>query len=199
MTAMTFAIGGISFWMPTYIHEFRGQSSLERVNVVFGVITVATGLVATLLGGYLGDLLRSRVKGAYFVVSGAGMLLAFPMVLLMIFAPFPWAWLFVVLAEFFLFLNTGPSNTILANVTHPCIRSSAYAVNILVIHALGDAVSPPLIGWITGLTRSEAHPEGNMNAGFAVVAVMILVGGVLWVWGAQYLDRDTALAPTRVG
>jgi MFS transporter, Spinster family, sphingosine-1-phosphate transporter len=199
MTAMTFAVGGISFWMPTYIHEFRGQPDLQRVNMVFGIITVATGLTATLLGGYLSDVLRPRVRGAYFVVSGVSMLAAFPMILLMIAAPFPWAWVFVVFAEFCLFLNTGPTNTILANVTHPCIRSSAFALNILIIHALGDAVSPPLIGWLTGLTSSASHPTGNMNVGFAAVAVAILVGGVLWLWGARYLERDTELAPTRIG
>jgi hypothetical protein len=27
---------------------------------------------------------------------------------------------------------------------------------------------------------------------------MILVGGVLWLWGARYLAEDTSLAPTRV-
>jgi MFS family permease len=198
MTALTFAIGGMSFWMPTYISEFRGQPDLERVNVIFGAITVGTGITGTLAGGYLGDLLRPRIKGAYFTVSGLSMLLAFPMVLLMIWAPFPWAWGFVVAAEFCLFLNTGPSNTILANVTHPCIRSSAFALNILVIHALGDAVSPPLIGWITGLTRSSAHPGGNMNVGFAFVALAMLVGGVLWLWGSRYLERDTELAPNRI-
>src|SRR5262249_10996094 len=55
MTAMTFAIGGMSFWMPTYIHEFRGQPNLDQVNMIFGAITVVTGLSATLFGGYLAD------------------------------------------------------------------------------------------------------------------------------------------------
>jgi hypothetical protein len=27
--------------------------------------------------------------------------------------------------------------------------------------------------------------------------VMVLVGGVLWLCGVRYLERDTALAPTR--
>ena len=74
------------------------------------------------------------------------MLIAFPMTLLMIWSPFPWAWLFIFLTVFFLFFNAGPTNTILANVIHPSMRGSAYALNIFVIHALGDAISPPLIG-----------------------------------------------------
>jgi MFS family permease len=199
MTAMTFAIGGISFWMPTYVHEFRGQPDFERVNTVFGGITVVTGLSATLAGGYLGDRLRARWSGSYFTVSGIGMLIGFPVLLLVLVTPFPWAWGLIAIAEFCVFLNTGPTNTILANVTHPSVRAAAFALTIFVIHALGDAISPPLIGWISGLARSAEHPSGNMNVGFVVVALTMLAAGVFWLLGAKYLQRDTELAPTRLG
>ena len=191
MAALTFAIGGISHWMPTYIYEFRfqKQGDLGRINFTFGLITVVTGITATLAGGYAGDFLRTRVRGAYFVVSSAGLFAAFPFFLCMLFVPFPWAWAFIFLAEFFLFFNTGPANTALANVTHPAIRSTAFAVNIFFIHALGDAISPPIIGALTD------HFDGNMNVGFAAVGLMILAGGVFWAMGAKHLDRDTAAAP----
>jgi hypothetical protein len=99
---------------------------------------------------------------------------------------------------FFLFFNTGPTNTILANVTHPSMRSTAFALTIFIIHAFGDAISPPIIGAVTGWTAGPAHPRGNMNAGFLLVSFAILVGGVCWLWGARYLERDTALAPRRL-
>jgi hypothetical protein len=34
--------------------------------------------------------------------------------------------------------------------------------------------------------------------GFAVVAAFLAVGGLLWLWGGQYLDRDTEIAPQRL-
>ena len=55
----------------------------------------------------------------------------------------------IFLAEFFLFLNTGPLNTVILNVTKPAIRAMAFAVNIFFIHALGDAVSPSILGWLS--------------------------------------------------
>ena len=193
MAALTFAIGGISHWMPTYINEFRKGGDLASVNMIFGAITVATGISATLLGGIIGDALRGRVRGAYFVVSGAGLLVAFPFFLCMLVVPFPWAWIFVFLAEFCLFFNTGPSNTALANVSHPSIRATAFAFNILIIHALGDAISPPIIG---ALTDRYNH---NMNVGFAAVGAMMLAGAALWFVAARYLDRDTAAASNQRG
>lgn len=199
MTAFTFAIGGISFWMPTYLHEHRGQADLGHVNLLFGGITVVAGLTATLFGGWLGDRLRARWSGSYFLVSGGGMMLGFPFFIASLYTPMPLAYAFIFVAIFFLFLSTGPSNAILANVTHPSIRATAFAVSIFVIHAFGDAVSPPIIGWVTDLTRTPANPAGDMTLGFLIVGAMILLSGVLWTWGAIYLKRDTELAPTRMG
>jgi MFS family permease len=191
MTAMTFALGGIGFWMPAYIHEVRKAGELGNVNFIFGAIVVVAGLSATLLGGIAGDKLRDRFPGSYFLVSGAAMLVGFPLSIAMLYVPFPWAWIFIFLACFCLFFNTGPTNTILANVTHPAMRASGYALNILIIHAFGDVISPLVIGAITDAT-------GNMSSAFLVVSGMIFLGGLIWLWGARYLERDTALAPTRL-
>lgn len=198
MTAFTFAIGGISFWMPTYLHEHRGQENLPHVNMIFGGITVVAGLTATLFGGWLGDKLRSRLSGSYFLVSGGGMLVGFPFFIASLYAPMPLGYVFIFMAIFFLFLSTGPSNAILANVTHPSIRATGFALSIFFIHALGDAVSPPIIGLITDATKTPQDPKGNMTLGFLVVGAMILLSGALWMWGSAFLARDIELAPTRL-
>lgn len=192
MSAMTFALGGIAFWMPRYVHEFRGEPDLAQVNTIFGGITVVSGILATLAGGIVGDRLRTRWSGSYFIVSGVGMLIGWPLFLLALVVPFPGAWVLIFLSEFCLFFNTGPTNTIIANVTHPAIRASAYAINIFVIHLLGDAISPPMIGVV------NSFAGGNMNVGFVVTSLAILASGVFWLLGARHLAADTALAPTRI-
>jgi len=207
MTAMTFAIGGISYWAPKYLVEYRmppaasaeAQAALNaEVSFAFGAITAVAGLTATLLGGWAGDKLRTRFPGSYFLVSAAGMLAGFPMLLGVLYAPFPLAWVFVFLAVFCLFFNTGPSNTIIANVAPPQIRATAYAFCIFVIHALGDAISPAIIGWITDRTRTPENPKGDMTLAFLVVSFIVLLGGVLWALGTRHLARDTAAAPSRL-
>src|SRR5262249_49954186 len=149
MTAMTFAIGGLAWWMPAYL-EFRQVEGIGPLGprTLFGAITALSGLLATLLGGMAGDSLRPRWSGSDFLVSGVAMLLGFPMVLLFLLTPFPSAWIFVFLAVFCLFFNTGPTNTILANVARPQLRAGGFALNILIIHLLGDAISPPVLGSI---------------------------------------------------
>lgn len=191
MTAMTFAIGGLAWWAPRYL-EWRQAEPLFGVppKTAFGALTALAGLAATLLGGWAGDRLQPRFSGSYFLVSGAAMLLACPLLLLMTFLSFPYAWGPLALFVFCLFFNTGPTNTILANVTHPLLRAPGFAFNILIIHILGDVVSPPLLGLISGLS--------NWDVAFRFVSFVVLIGGVLWLMGSRYLERDTALAPTRL-
>ncbi len=162
-----------------------------QVGLIFGGIVVVSGIFATLLGGILGDRLRDRgVRGAYFHVAGWSTLAAWPFFIGLLFVPFPYAWGFVFVAVFGLFFNTGPANTILANVTRSDIRATAFAINILVIHLLGDAISPPIIGFIADLS--------DLHTAFLISSVFILIGGGLWVAGAKHLDEDTRKADEAV-
>lgn len=191
MTASTFALGAIGFWMPSYVHEFRGVANLAQVNVIFGAILVVSGLLATITGGYLADKLKPRYPGSYFLVSAAGMLLGFPLFVFALYVPFPAAWVLLFGACFGVFLNTGPTFAIMANVTHPALRAGAFALNILIIHAFGDVISPMVIGAITDAT-------GSMNTAFLTVAVTVLVAGIFWLLGAPHLERDTAQANSQL-
>src|SRR5262249_35846201 len=135
-TLMTFVTGGLGFWAAEYL-RYRDQSP-DIGMTIFGLITVVAGLTSTLLGGGIAGRLRSRFPGSYFWVSGIGMLIACPFFVATLYIPFPAAWVTMFVAIFFLFVNTGPSNTALANVSLPAVRATAFAVNILVVHALGD-------------------------------------------------------------
>jgi MFS family permease len=185
-TAMTFALGGMAFWMSAYL-IFRNQSP-TLATPIFGGITVVAGLLSTLLGGFLADRLQKRFSGSYFLVSGVGMILAFPFCIAMLYTPFPLAWGFLFGAVFFVFLNTGPSNAALANVVSPTVRATAFAVNILIIHALGDAISPPLLGAVAG--------HYDMNVAFLIISAAMLISGVIWLLGMKYLAADTAAVET---
>jgi MFS family permease len=179
-TAMTFAVAGIGFWVAAYL-RFRGQPASSTQT--FGIIIAGAGLVSTLVGGWLGDRLRVKIPGSYFLVSGAGMLLACPFFAAMLFVPFPQAWWLMAASVFFMFLNTGPSNTALANVALPKVRATAFALNILVIHALGDVLAFPTIGYVAGHT--------NWTIAFLFVSGIMLLSGVIWLAGMKFLGPDT--------
>jgi MFS family permease len=160
--------------------------SLSQINLYFGVLVVVCGLLATLLGGILGDYLRKYMQGAYFLVCGYSAMLAFPLFVGMVLVPFPYAWLLLAGAVFFLFFNTGPANAITANVTHSGVRATGFALNILIIHLFGDAISPFIMGWIADVWSWEIA--------MLAVSTLIFVAGAIWILGASGLEQDTTAA-----
>lgn len=174
--AYTFALGGLAGWTPAFLERYDGMTTV-RANEIFGGLTVAAGLVGTLAGGFLGDYLLRYTKNAYLWLSGLCMLAGAPITVLALAAREPTIFLpAFFLGEFFLFLNTGPLNAVLVGCVPAEIRATAMAVNILFIHALGDALSPPLIGVLSdhfGLFRATLIAPAMMLAGGGVLLYAI--------------------------
>ena len=173
--------------MPAYL-LWRRVGPLWDIEprAMFGAMTAAAGVLGTLAGGIIGDACRTRWPGSYFLVSGAGLLVCVPW--RCCFWSFPsqrpgcsFFW-----PSSFLFFNTGPTNTILANVVHPAIRAAGFGLNILIIHLFGDAISPTAVGAIAD--------RFNLATGFVVVSGFLFLGGMFWLWGARHLEADTAAA-----
>ena len=182
LAAMTFAMGGLAAWFPTFLVREAGMG-LAAANTMFGAVTVVAGVVGTLAGGWIGDRLQRRTRKAYFLVSGAGLLLGVPTTwLALAYAAHPAAPALIFLAEIFLFLNTGPLNAIIVNVTPPGVRARAFALNIFLIHILGDAISPTILGAI-----SDA---AGLRAALSLAPLALVLSGALCLAGARGVERD---------
>ena len=79
-------------------------------------------------------------------------------------------WFFV--AEFLLFLSTGPVNVVIVSVVPVGMRAMAMAVSIFAIHLLGDAVSPPIIGLLAD--------AGGLARAVLIVPVAVAASGLVW-------------------
>jgi dipeptide/tripeptide permease len=149
MAAMTFALGGLAQWAPSFLNRIHGLD-VARGNTIFGGLTVVSGIVGTVAGGWLGDRMQARSASGYLLVSGWGFVLGAPVLAWAIVAKDLNSCLAAIfIAETLLFLNTGPLNTVIVNVSAPTTRAMAFAINIFTIHALGDAISPAIIGYLS--------------------------------------------------
>ncbi len=170
---LTFITGGLSAWMPTYLHRYLGMD-VAQAGTVFGALVILCGAAGTYLGGKGADKLLSYTPKAYFWV----MLVAFVGILLP-------AWVGVqathapaVLACFgvaivCLFLPTGPIAAALVATTRQKVQAMAFAVNIFLIHALGDAISPVLVGHASDLWGLKTA---------VLLCTAISLPGILFAW-----------------
>jgi MFS family permease len=170
--AYTFALGGLSFFMPTYLERVRGIE-LSRANFIVGSVTVIGGLCGTFAGGYLGDWATSKIKhGQLWLCAFSSLAGIVPTWLALTVSSFPTYIVWFFIAEFLLFLSTGPVNVVTVNVVPVGMRAMAMALSIFAIHLFGDAISPPIIGWL-------ADVRGLATA-VLIVPVAIAISGVLW-------------------
>jgi sugar phosphate permease len=180
MAMYTFAVGGLQVWIPTFLHRVRGMS-VSRAAITFGLIAAINGIVATLLGGWIGDRMLKRHDGAYYRFSGMAMFAAVPLMVLAVYVTGPLMLPVVFFAVFALLIGTGPSNAAVINSVEAGVRSTALAVNTFVIHLLGDSFSPWLIGKISDHT--------SLQTAFSAAFVAAALSGAILVYGARFAPR----------
>jgi MFS family permease len=183
--AYTFAMGGLAYWMPAFLERVRGISP-EKSSFQFGEIVVVTGFIGTFAGGWLGDYCAKYSKQAYLLVSAAATVLAAPFVWFALTVASPTTYLVcMVIAQLLMFLSTGPINASIVNLVLPTQRASAVALSVFAIHALGDAVSPFLIGAV-----SDAS---SLAQAVKIVPIAVVVAGALWGWAARAQAKARSL------
>lgn len=180
MAFMTFSLGGIQVWMPQFLYSER-HYSLESANFMFGIIIVVDGIVASLAGGWLGDYLLPRMKSSYYVISAASMALGIPAMILALFTRGKIMVPAIAVAAFFLLLNTSPLNAAVINSVGSHIRATAIAVNIFIIHILGDVPSPTMMGWVAD--------RRSLQLAFILPVIAMGISSVILFYGMKFAPQ----------
>jgi MFS transporter, Spinster family, sphingosine-1-phosphate transporter len=178
LAALTFAMGGISAWVPTFLERFAGLS-LGRATMAVGAITVLDGILGTLAGGWIAQRWLQVNHRALYLLSFWSVALTLPCGALVFFGPAAWAVPALFAAEFFLFLNTGPLNAAIVNSVSAQVRATAVACNLFIIHCFGDTFSPQIIGAISDHTQS-------LRLALGVTLIALVVSGIILRAGARF-------------
>ena len=189
LAALTFAMGGISTWVPTFLHRFAGLS-VGAASQTVGAITIIDGLAGTIIGGWVAQRWLRTNHRALYLLSFWSVALTLPCGALVFFGPPHWAVPALFAAEFFLFLNTGPLNAAIVNSVSGPVRATAVSINLFCIHMFGDTFSPQIIGAISDRTH-------NLRLGLGATLLSLVVSCIiLWV-GARHAPLLDDSQPAR--
>ena len=175
--AVTFSLGGISWWMPSFLHRVVGLTE-SSAGFIMGAITVVAGLSGTVTGGIVAQRWSRRTSKALYLVPAISAALAVPPALLCFFGPHSLTLYGLGAAIFFISLGTGPVNAATLNAVRPEVRATAMAGQLFIIHALGDAISPPIIGAVSD--------RSTLNLGLGSTLVTMLLAAVIFFLGSRY-------------
>jgi MFS transporter, Spinster family, sphingosine-1-phosphate transporter len=168
--------------MPQYLEKVKGLSMAQANYLLFGAIALA-GTLGTLSGGMLGSRLQRHTPSAPLWVSGLGIVLSWPLAALTIFSNLPAIYIpALVGAIFLLFLHPGLITAVIVSVAGAGLRAQAVALNIIIIHLVGDAPSTLLIGWTAD--------HYGLTWGVALTLVALALAAVLILAAVPHLGRD---------
>jgi MFS transporter, Spinster family, sphingosine-1-phosphate transporter len=175
--AVTFSLGGISWWMPSFLQRIDGRSQ-SSAAFLMGAITVVTGLGGTITGGVIAQRWSRKTSKALYLVPAISAALAVPPALVCFFGPKSLTIPSLALAIFFIFLGTGPVNAATVNAVRSEIRATALAGQLFIIHALGDAISPRVIGAVSD--------GSTLNLGLGSTLITLVLASIIFFFGSRY-------------
>jgi MFS family permease len=195
--AQTFALGGFIFAAVPFLYR-KHCLDLHAADFSFGALTVVTGIIGTAAGSIIADRVpgEDRVRVS-LLVCAVSSLLGTPLAFAAILAPTSTGFLALLgLCEVFVFASMAPTNFALMHSVPKALRAIAMATSTFAIHALGDVLSPPLVGTVSdalgdGITQCSSSK--GLVLGMLILPFALGLSAVLWWIGARRVSRpDTA-------
>ena len=182
--AISFAVGGLTEWYPTFLYRYSDLSQAMSGMVLSGSCVIS-GFGGTVLGGKVADSAARRCSmgsSAYFLVPACFVMPG--AVLIAVAVNYLETWSLVVCLIFgqtFFFAYQAPIAALSMSVIPVHSRARGSSLQILLCHVLGDVISPPIIGHISDVA--------NLQLGLQVIWVAVLVAGLSWFVGYCCLGR----------
>lgn len=180
---VTFAVNGLTAWAATFMDRVHGLS-VPEFSARYGPLALAGAVLGVLVGGKCGDWLQVRWPGGRVVTSGAGFILAGPLVAWLLisgslrgFAPLMFG------IYFFYSWYNGPLAAVIFDVVPAAVRASVAGAFVLFSHLAGDALAPPLVGYLSDRT-------GSIQTAMIVLPVAGALGGLVILVALKTVGAD---------
>ncbi len=178
-----FTIGGTTFWLPTYFVD-TFHLSVSRAAIISGGVLVGSGLIGTVAGGWLADLVQRRRPEGRLLVAALGFLVGAPIVLIaLLIHNLPLFIAVFVVGGISLTFCIGPLNAVIQDIIVPGMRATALGLTLLLAHLLGDAAAPTVIGAI-------ANARSLFFAIITLAPTFLFLAGLVCLLGLRTVTRD---------
>ncbi|KAI5661277.1 hypothetical protein M9H77_20600 [Catharanthus roseus] len=171
--AYNFVIGAYSYWGPKAGYNIY---HMKNADMTFGGITIVCGILGTVAGGYVLDLMTSTISNAFKLLSIATFFGG-----IFCFAAFCFKSLYVFIAlfaigELLVFATQGPVNFVCLHCVKPSLRPLSIAMSTVAIHIFGDVPSSPLVG----VLQDQVN---NWRTTALVLTSVLFLAAIIWFIG----------------
>jgi len=203
-TLVTFATGAIITWGVEFVHRYLAMD-IKMSSLMLGGTLVVSGIIGVIAGSAAADALAKRFSWGRAAVLSATLTLAGPILWCGIQAGEEGAW-FVGLSgttlewlvsggqglTYFFFgaafvtgllmsAYHGPLTALVHEIVPSRLRASAFAAYVLVIHLVGDTLSPVAVGYVSDVS--------SLKTGLEMVTFCIMASGLAFIPVALMIHR----------
>ncbi|KAF3630222.1 putative sphingolipid transporter spinster 2 [Capsicum chacoense] len=170
--AYNFVIGAYSYWGPKAGYNIY---HMKNADMMFGGVTVISGIFGTLAGGFVLDRMTSTIPNAFKLLSVATFLGA-----IFCFAAFCFKSLYAfiplfAIGELLVFATQGPVNYVCLHCVKPSLRPLSMAMSTVSIHLFGDVPSSPLVGVV------QDHINNWRVTALILTAILFIASGIWFI------------------
>ena len=210
-TLATFATGAIITWGVEFVRRYLSMD-IETSSLLLGGTLVVSGIIGVLVGGIAADRLAKRFVYGRALVLAFTLSLAGPVLYAGIQAGWEGPWFVGLDGTFFGSIVTlvgmnwfwfflcafitgalmsayhGPLTALIHEIVPARMRASAFAAYVLVIHLIGDTLSPALIGYVSDTL--------SLKTGLEFVTIAITASGFAFIMVARLVKKQLGSAPS---
>lgn len=188
-----FVIGAYSYWGPKAGYDIYNMSNAD---LIFGGITIVCGILGTIAGGCVLDLMTSTISNAFKVLSTATFFGA-----ICCFSAFCCKSLYGFLAlfsigELLVFATQGPVNYVCLHCVKPSLRPLSMAMSTVSIHIFGDVPSSPLVGVL------QDSVNNWRETALILTSILFLAAGIwfigIFLHGVDRFNEESEHHATRI-
>jgi predicted MFS family arabinose efflux permease len=179
----TFASGAFVSWGIEFVVRYKNYN-LRDTSLILGLTLMVAGLLGVLGGSWLADHLQKKIAWGHGITLAVSQMLAAPIMYLGLSSRGSGGIFFVFffLGTFFLSFYYGPVTALMHDVVPAHLRATAFAAYILIIHLLGDALSPAAVG------RVSDH--SSLRTGLKLCTIFVFLSGVAFLQVCDWIRKN---------
>ncbi len=188
LSLLSFNGSGIQLWAPTYLLR-AGGSDLGTIGLFTGTANGVSGIIGTLLAGFVADRFATRDPRWYlWIAIGAAAFITVAQSLFLCLSGWP-SYIFYTITMFGLSTYTAPLFSAGQMLLPPRLRAFGAATMLFLLNLIGPGAGPTVIGILSDwLSTGKAHD--GLRAAMACSMVSLVPAVACLLYAARRLRAD---------
>jgi MFS family permease len=173
-TFAAFASGAFIIWGVEFISRYKDYNIRDAALILGGGMMIAC-ITGVILGSYLADTLHKKYAWGRGIVVALSLIIAAPLMYsgLLDSSRGTLFLFYFCTGAVFLSVYLGPVTAILHDIVPKQFRATAFGIYALIIHLVGEATAPAIIGIISD--------HYGLRAGLEFATLFVFIGGICFL------------------